>query len=142
MNRPTHFEIHVDDPTRAQKFYSAVFGWTFQKWEGKAAGASDYYMVITGTQDSVGPDGKIWPGINGGMFKRMEPRAPKDGDPVNAYVITMDVVNIDETISKIEANGGRVALPKFAMPGMAWIAYYKDTEGNIFGIFQSDPSAK
>src|SRR6185503_3271040 len=137
MNRPTHFEIHADDLVRASKFYTDVFGWTFQKWENKAAGATEYYMITTGTQDSTGPDGKVWPGINGGMLKRMGP-SPAEGQAVNAYVITMDVGSIDETISKIEKAGGTVALPKFAMPGMAWIAYYKDTEGNIFGIFQED----
>ena len=141
MNRPVHFEIHADDLDRAQKFYSSVFGWTFQKWENKAAGATDYYMVMTGPADSVGSDGKPWPGINGGMFKRMGP-PPAEGQAVNAFVITMDVANLDETISKIESAGGKVALQKFAMPGMAWLAYYKDTEGNIFGIFQEDKNAK
>jgi predicted enzyme related to lactoylglutathione lyase len=33
-------------------------------------------------------------------------------------------------------------LPKFAIAGMAWQAYYKDTEGNIFGIHQADKAAK
>jgi hypothetical protein len=33
-------------------------------------------------------------------------------------------------------------LPKHAIAGMAWQGYYKDTEGNLFGIHQPDPSAK
>lgn len=141
MNRPTHFEIHAEDLNRAMKFYTDVFGWSFQKWENKAAGVTEYYMINTGTKDSKGSDDKVQPGINGGMLKRMGP-PPVDGQAVNAFVMTMDVPNIDQTISKIEAGGGKVALPKFAMPDMAWIAYYKDTEGNIFGIFQEDKQAK
>ena len=134
MNRPTHFEIHAEDLNRAQKFYSTVFDWTFQKWENKAAGAPEYYMIITG-------DGKEL-GINGGMLKRMGPQRPENMAAVNAYVVTMSVANIDETITKIKNAGGTEALPKFAMPGMAWLAYYKDTEGNIFGIYQEDKNAK
>jgi hypothetical protein len=34
-----------------------------------------------------------------------------------------------------------VALPKSALPGMAWQGYYLDTEGNTFGIHQPDPNA-
>jgi len=32
--------------------------------------------------------------------------------------------------------------PKMPVPGVGWLAYFKDTEGNIFGIFQDDASAK
>ena len=38
--------------------------------------------------------------------------------------------------------GGTIALPKMPIPGMGWLAYCKDTEGNIFGMMQSDPNAK
>lgn len=134
MNRPSYFEIHADDVKRAQKFYADVFGWTFQKWEDKAAGAMEYYMITTGEE-------KDQPGLNGGLLKRMGPSAA-DGGAVNAFIITMNVTNIDETISRVDAAGGKLALPKFAMPGMAWVAYYKDTEGNIFGIYQEDKNAK
>ena len=141
MSRPVHFEIHVDDFKRAQKFYGDVFGWTFQAWENKQAGAREYYMVMTGKEDSKDENGKVYPGINGGMFKRMGPK-PQADQAVNAYVCTMDVANIDESISKIEAAGGMMAVQKFAMPGMAHLAYYKDTEGNIFGIWEENKNAK
>ena len=36
----------------------------------------------------------------------------------------------------------RSALPKMPIPGVGWLAYLKDTEGNVFGLMQSDPSAK
>ena len=31
---------------------------------------------------------------------------------------------------------------KHAIPGLAWLAYYKDPESNIFGIYQLDKNAK
>lgn len=43
---------------------------------------------------------------------------------------------------KILAHGGKVAMAKYALPGMAWQGYYTDTEGNVFGIHQPDETAK
>ena len=131
-NRPVHFEIHADDPERAVKFYKDVFGWDIQKFD---APGMEYWMMITAPKDSAEP------GINGGLLRR-KGASPSEGAAVNAYVCTMQVDNIDETIKKIEAAGGTLALPKFALLGMAWQAYYKDTEGNICGIHQPDPNAK
>ena len=34
-----------------------------------------------------------------------------------------------------------MAFPKMAIPGVGWLAYGKDTEGNIFGVMQTDPAA-
>lgn len=130
MNRIVHFEIHAEDPKRAIKFYQDVFGWKLDQW-----GDQQYWMVMTAEKDSTEP------GINGGLLIRRG-EAPAEGQAVNAYVCTMQVDNIDEMIAKVEAHGGKVAVPKFAFPGMAWQAYYKDTEGNIFGLHQPDVNAK
>jgi predicted enzyme related to lactoylglutathione lyase len=53
----------------------------------------------------------------------------------------MGVEDYDATEAKILAAGGQLALPKYALPGMAWQGYYLDTEGNTFGIHQPDESA-
>ncbi len=45
------------------------------------------------------------------------------------------------TPNKIVANGGTIVVPKMPIPGVAWLVYAKDTEGNIFGIHQEDASA-
>ena len=34
MPRVVHFEIRADNPERAVKFYSEIFGWEIQKWDG------------------------------------------------------------------------------------------------------------
>ena len=125
MSRPVHFEIHAADMDRAQLFYETMFGWTFQSW-------GDDYRVI-----STGDDG---PGINGGMVRRRgDP--PTGGEPVNAWMCTVDVENVDASVAQAEENGGSIALPKMAIPGVGWLAYVKDTEGNIFGLMQNDPTA-
>ncbi|MBM3852873.1 MAG: VOC family protein [Verrucomicrobia bacterium] len=129
MPRPIHFEIQASDPERAIKFYSTVLGWTFSKWDGPMP----YWLVTTG------PDGT--PGINGGLHPRMGPE-PVEGQAVIAFVCTSEVNNVDAYTAKATSAGGSVCVPKMAIPGVGWLAYVKDTEGNILGLMQNDPAAK
>jgi len=127
MPRVIHFEIHASDPDRAVTFYEALFGWTFQKWEGPM----DYWLVTTGLDSQ--------PGINGGLLRR---QGEIDGQAVIAYVCTIDVEKIDAAITKSQSLGAQVVVPKMPIPGMGWLVYCKDSEGNIFGMMQADPEAK
>ena len=122
MPRPVHFEIPADNVERAAKFYKEVFGWEFQKWEGPV----EYWLVMTGPKDQ--------PGIDGGLMKRQDPNQP--------VVNTIDVPDVDEYQKKVETAGGEIVVPKMAVPGVGWMLYFEDTEGNIHGIMQEDPSAK
>lgn len=121
MARPTHFEIPAENVERAMDFYSTVFGWTFQKWEGPMP----YWMIITG------PDSEV--GINGGLMQRQHP-----GQPV---VNTTMVTDVDATTAVVLSKGGTVAVPKMAVPGVGWLVYCIDTEGLMFGMMQYDPKA-
>ena len=129
MPRPVHFEIHAADPQRAIAFYSSLFGWEFQQWPGPM----EYWVVKTG------PDNQ--PGINGGLIRR-QGGEPLDMAAVNAYVCTIAVANIDESIKQAQTAKATPAVPKMAVPGVGWLCYFKDTEGNIFGMMQNDPAAK
>src|SRR4051794_21018353 len=128
-NRIIHFEIHAANPERAVAFYQTLFDWKITKW----AGPMDYWLI------STGPDGT--PGINGGLVLRRGP-APAEGQPVNAFVCTAAVDDVDASVQKALAHGGALALPKMPIPGVGWLAYVKDTEGNILGLMQNDPNAK
>lgn len=129
-NRVAHFEIHADDPERAVKFYTDVFGWKITKWEG---GQMEYWMVETGPREEAG-------GINGGIIRRPCPATAGSG--LNGFCCTMVVDNYDEMAAKVLANGGKEAMPKMALVGMAWQGYYIDTEGNTIGLHQPDVNAK
>lgn len=131
MNRVVHFEIQADDLERAMKFYKEVFGWEFPQWTENPP----YWGIMTAPKDSKEP------GINGGFLKRPCP-APAPEQGTNAFVCTVQVENFDEIAKKIEAAGGKVAMPKFAVAGMAWQGYFLDTEGNTLGLHQPDPNAK
>jgi predicted enzyme related to lactoylglutathione lyase len=119
-SRPNHFEIPVDDPDRAEKFYSAVFGWTFQRYPG----APQYYGMATTGEDQ--------PGINGALFQR---------GPDSGTTLTMSVDSIEDAIALIQAEGGDVIEGKTPIPQMGYFATCHDTEGNKIGLFTNDPSA-
>jgi predicted enzyme related to lactoylglutathione lyase len=127
MSRAVHFEIHASNPQAAIDFYSGLFGWSFNKWEG-----GEYWMIHTG------PDEK--PGINGGLMPRRGP-VPEAMAAMNAFVITVDVDNVDDVVAGALAAGGSTALPKMPVPGIGWLAYLKDPDGNIFGVMQADTEA-
>lgn len=128
MSRPVHFEIHAADPERMAAFYTNLFGWTIQKWDGPM----EYWTITTGAEGT--------PGIDGGMVKRMGD-VPAEGSAVDAFVCTVGVENCDAAVAKAVALGGTVALPKAPIPGMGWLAYVKDLDGNIMGLMEMDEAA-
>ncbi|MCX6820133.1 MAG: VOC family protein [Candidatus Adlerbacteria bacterium] len=137
MNRVVHFEIQADDMDRAQKFYEAVFGWTF-KVMGEEYGG--YRVISTGPgPDEMAKGVKMEDvGINGDLMKR-NGTAPADGACPNAYTCIIGVDNIDMYMERIEAAGGKPQTDKMDVPNIGQLRYYKDTEGNIFGILQPAP---
>lgn len=130
--RVTHFEIQAEDTERAAAFYRAAFGWEVEKWPGLDW---EYWMIMTAPKDSKEP------GINGGLLKRSAAIPPKECR-TNAFVCTVQVDDYDAATEKILAAGGAVAMPKFSLAGMAWQGYFLDTEGNTFGLHQTDSNAK
>lgn len=123
MPRVVHFEIPTDDPARAAKFYGEVFGWNIQKWEGN----QEYWLAMTGDEDQRG--------INGGLMKRT------DFPNFTSVVNTIEVPDVDEFANAVATHGGQIVMPKFAIPGIGYLAYCQDTEGNTFGIMQGDSTA-
>jgi len=121
-----HFEIHAGDPDRARRFYETVLGWSIEQW-----GDQPYWMITTGKPDE--------PGINGGLLPRSGPE-PAPGAPVNAYVVTVQVDDLDATVARAVEAGATVALEKAQMGGVGWLAYIVDTEGNILGLLQPEPT--
>ncbi|HEV2881170.1 MAG TPA: VOC family protein [Pyrinomonadaceae bacterium] len=125
MPRVIHFELSADDPERAVKFYDEVFGWKTQRWDGPQS----YWLLETGAEGQ--------PGINGGLMKRSDNPLPP-----SSATNTIDVPSVDDYAQKITEHGGKVLMPKGAVQGVGYVAYCADTEGNVFGIMQFDPSAK
>jgi predicted enzyme related to lactoylglutathione lyase len=125
MSRVIHFEIHADNPERAIAFYTQLFGWEFAQW-----GEQEYWLIATGDQDK--------PGINGGLLRR---NCDAEIGGVGSFVCTVDVDDVDASVAALQAAGGIVAMSKMAVPTIGWLAYGKDTEGNLFGMMQADAQA-
>ncbi len=119
-NRVGHFEIHADDTERCARFYQRLFRWEVHQWANQP-----YWLVNTGDDGATG--------INGGIMKRREPTE-------NVYH-TVFVDNLDEMLLDVPKYGGQIVTPKTPVKGVGWLAYANDTEGNIFGIMESDLKA-
>jgi hypothetical protein len=120
LPRVVHFEISAEKPEKLTKFYEQVFKWKFEKWKGPM----DYWLIMTGENE---------PGIDGGLIR---------GQIGASTVNTISVPSIDDYIKKIKENKGTIIVPKTAIPGVGWTAYFKDPEGNSFGLMEDDPTAK
>ncbi len=120
-NRVVHFEIPCDDPERTMAFFKKVFGWKFQQF-----GEEHYWLTVTGDEKK--------PGINGAIMKKRDPRQP--------LVNSINVEDIDSVMRVIENAGGKIVVPKMAIPGVGWLSYFTDPDGHIHGVYQDDASAK
>ena len=127
MGGVVHFEIPADDQERARKFYQEALGWRIEPVPGM-----DYNMVITTPMDEATGQPTTAGAINGGMMAR-------DGEVRNP-VITVDVSDIDATLKSVEQLGGSVVMPKNEIPQMGYFAYFKDSEGNIMGLWENLPA--
>ena len=115
------FEIPADDAARARKFYSALFGWKIKLFPRM----KDYWHIDTGGADTT---------LDGGMMVRKDPR-----QPIVNYV---SVPSVTRAMAKVEKLGGKVIVPKTAVPQMGYFAVCMDTEKNVFAVWECVESAK
>lgn len=122
MGRVIHFEIAAERPERAKAFYEGVLGWTVSSW----GGPGEYLLVSTGPRDEA-------PGIDGGILRA--------GGGFTGTVNTAAVDDLAAALERVRSAGGAVVQEPRAVPGVGWMAYCRDTEGNLFGLMQQDASA-
>ena len=118
-----HFDVAADEPGRAKNFYESLFDWKMES----PPGFTDYYLIET-----KGLNGET--GVGGGLGKR--------GDPGQRITTYIGVSSVDKYTAKVEELGGKVVHPKMAVPGWGYLSVCLDTEGNMFGLWQSDQEAK
>jgi uncharacterized protein len=126
--RVVHFEVPFSDGKRARDFYQQAFDWQLNEMP-----EMKYTIVSTGPADENGMPAE--PGfIGGGMFER-EPTFPQ------GPVITIDVQSIDDALEKIRSLGGEAVGEKMPVGEMGFAAYFKDTEGNVMGLWETAGSS-
>lgn len=125
MNSVVHFEIPVNSPDDAKKFYTEAFGWSIEQWE-----QMPYWMATTTEVDLQTHMPKSNGAINGGMTKR---------EGVFQHpILTIAVADIDAALAKIEAAGGKKLKEKDSVGDMGWTAYFEDSQGNTMGLWQNN----
>ena len=115
------FEIPADDPQRAKKFYSALFGWKINAFPEM----EDYWHIDTGGSDDT---------LDGGLMSRKHA-----GQPITNYI---NVPSVTRFAAKVEKLGGKVMKSKSAVPRMGYFAICRDTENNEFAIWEGNEKAK
>ena len=109
----THIDIPVSDPARASEFYSGLFGWAINE----VPGFEGYPM---------------WQAPNKISGGGLAPRGEGFTQP-RSYV---EVDSIDETLEKVVASGGTVAMGKNPISDTSWWAIFVDPDGNHIGLYE------
>jgi hypothetical protein len=121
-----HFAINADDVPRARRFYERVFGWKFEPW-----GPPGFFLIQTGDEKE--------PGIQGSLQGRRE---LVKGQRTTGFECTVSVDDVDAIAKAVEANGGKVIMPKVTIPTVGRLIFFQDPEGNVAGAMHYDPAAE
>jgi uncharacterized protein len=122
--RVVHFEIPFDDGERARAFYTKVFDWDLTEMP-----EMDYTLITSGPSGEKGPTEAGY--INGGMMKREEPFTSPN--------LVVDVESIEDALKAVTDAGGTTVSEKQPVGDMGFAAYFRDTEGNLVGLWESPP---
>lgn len=114
MSSPiVHIEISGRDPKASAAFYENVFGWKIQ---------TDPTLDYTMFDATPGP---------GGGFMKVDGEMFKSGDTL----IYIGVEDIEATLAKIEAAGGKALAPKMEIPNVGWFAIFLDAGGTRMALY-------
>ena len=107
-------ELLAADWEKAFAFYREVFGWQKARFDADAGGA--YQLFSAGGQTI------------GGMFTKPA------SEPVPFWLYYFNVGDIDETIRRVKAGGGRIVNGPIEVLGNRWIVQCTDPQGAIFAL--------
>ena len=124
MPKIVHFELPFDNAERANKFYADVFGWKSSQWNGP----EEYYLQETGGDDEPY-------GIGGALIGR------ESAVNFGGTLVVINVDDLDAYVAKVSAAGCEIVTPRTVIPGVGWFANFRDTEGNVVGMFMDDTNA-
>ncbi len=113
-----HIEFPSTDIDKTKTFFTDIFGWTFQDIPGFQA----YALFQT-------PNG-----VGGGVNYDSQDDVPRDQGPI----IHIEVADIDATLAKIVAMGGKTIAPKMKISDeFGYAALFLDNVGNRFGLWSA-----
>lgn len=111
-----HVEFSAQDREAAGKFYSELFGWKIEQ-----VPEMNYAMYDTG--------GEVGGGLN----------PVSEDNPAGTVLAHISTDDVDATLAKAEALGGKTVVPKTEIPGYGWFGLFTDPTGNVIGLFTPLP---
>jgi uncharacterized protein len=123
-----HIEIPSATPSETSQFYVNVFDWPTENHP-----EYNYITFQTGPQQG------------GGYTDVSGKNTPPEGYPkqdINSVLVYISTDDINESLGKIEANGGKTLYPKTEIPGIGWFAIFADPAGNNLALFTAGPRAE
>jgi uncharacterized protein len=115
VNPVVRFEVGAADDQPLVRFYRELFGWDLQA-------VADGYTVV---------DTRGGSGINGGIGRS------QSGEPWATFYVEVD--DLQASLDRAEAIGGRTAFPVTELPGMAF-AMFDDPDGLLIGLLRAGAS--
>lgn len=113
-------EIPAADFVRAVKFYEAVLGIKLTVCDSCETEKMAFFSDFTNTEPNVALSwtADFLPSKNG-------------------VLVSLNVDNIEQTLERINANGGKTIRPKTKIEaeGMGYFALFSDSEGNTIGLY-------
>lgn len=115
-----HPIVHIDIPAIQGKdsaeFYAKAFDWKlehapeFDYWQFAAEGGpGGGFIQVGGEQDAK----------------------------INQLVVYIGTDDVEGSLARVEANGGKTILPKTEIPGIGWFAIFSDPVGNTLALYKS-----
>jgi len=117
INPVTWFEIPVSDIGRARRFYEKVLGLELSLEQMEPFTMALFPM----TQEASGAAGML---IQGETYEPSH----------SGTLVYFSVDDIEETLRRINANGGKTLMPKKSIGEYGFIAHFEDTEGNRLAL--------
>jgi uncharacterized protein len=120
LNPVTWFEIPVNNLHRAKAFYEKVFSTSLDPLEAGSVKMAWFPRPENAT------------GTSGGLIQAPDRKPAKTGT-----VVFFSVPDIESTLAAVEANGGKVVMPKTGGGEHGSVAHFEDCEGNVVALFSN-----
>ncbi len=116
MGNPfVHVDLSCDDPEAAKKFYKSIFDWSFQDFPGFGGWSG---LDVGG-------------GVGGGLGKKQDA-----GEPT-AWTAYVQVDDVKKTVARAQKAGATILMPFMEVPGMGYLAVFRDPQGAQIGLWQT-----
>jgi predicted enzyme related to lactoylglutathione lyase len=112
---PSWVDMGSPELDKAKSFYGALFGWDCPAGPPEAGG----YSVCTLRGKTVA-----------GLGPQMNPAAPPN------WCTYVNVDSVDDTVAKVEANGGTVFMPPMDVMEAGRMSIFADPTGAVIGLWQ------